>query len=121
MVMTQEVAMWNKVCKKTYAQKKETTKKRGIKKPIWRRRVTYDDSSWDTSLFCTRNNRSWYCHHLQMKEEAIQNLQQIEPKLTSLCTDTVTMVITSENVTSYAEVPKPDACCCKKKTYWYSA
>ena len=75
MAMAQEVAMWKKVYKQASTPKKEITKKRGIKKSICGRRITYDDSIWDTSVFCTRDTRSWYCHHLQMKEEAIQNFQ----------------------------------------------
>ena len=55
-------------------QEKEVRKKRGMKKSISGRKMPYDDSSWDTSLFCIRSIRYWYCHHLHMNEEAIQNL-----------------------------------------------
>ena len=59
------------------------TKNKGIKKSICGRRVSYGDSSWETSLFCTRGSRSWYCLYLQMKEGS-QNLQETEPKLLPL-------------------------------------
>ena len=55
-------------------QKKEVRKKRGMKQSISGRIIPYDDSSWDTSLFCITRIRHWYCHHLDMNEEAIQNL-----------------------------------------------
>ena len=55
-------------------QKKEVRKKRGMKQSIPGRIIPYDDSSWDTSLFCIRSIRHWYCHQLHMNEEAIQNL-----------------------------------------------
>ena len=55
-------------------QEKEVRKKRGMKKSISGRKIPYDDSSWDTSLFCIRRIRHWYCHNLHMNEEAIQNL-----------------------------------------------
>lgn len=64
--------------------KKKVTKNKGIKNSICGRRIGYGDSSWETSLFCTRGSRSWYCLHLQMKEEGSQNLQETEPKLLPL-------------------------------------
>ena len=63
MTTAQEVAMCQKVCKKPSAQKKEVTNKRGIKKSICGGRITCDDSSWNTGLFCTRGTRSSYCIH----------------------------------------------------------
>ena len=60
--------------KRLERQKKEVRKKRGMKQSISGRIIPYDDSSWDTSLFCITRIRHWYCHHLHMNEEAIQNL-----------------------------------------------
>ena len=54
-------------------KQKEVSIKRGIKKSICGRKIPYDHSSWDASLFCIRRIRRWYCHHLHMNEEAIQN------------------------------------------------
>ena len=67
MATAQEVEMWKKGLQKSLCTKKEVTKKRGIKESMCGRRITYDDSSWETSLFWTRGTRRWYCHHLQMK------------------------------------------------------
>ena len=39
-------------------RKNEIKEKRGLKKSICSRRIVYDDSSWDTSLFSTRGTRS---------------------------------------------------------------
>ena len=38
--------------------KKKVTKNKGIKNSICGRRIGYGDSSWETSLFCTRGSRS---------------------------------------------------------------
>ena len=45
-------------------RKKKVTNTRRMKKSICAKKIAYDDSSWDSSLFCTRGTRSLYCHHL---------------------------------------------------------
>ena len=65
MATAQEVALLKKIYKNASAQeqkkkkrKNEIKEKRGLKKSICSRRIVYDDSSWDTSLFSTRGTRS---------------------------------------------------------------
>ena len=45
----------------------------------------------------------------------------LNPDLYCLSTDTVTTVVTKAHVPSHAEYSVPEACCSRKKTYYYSA
>ena len=57
-------------------EKKAVRQKWGIEKSGCCWKILGDDSSWNSSLFCIRRIRSWYCHHLHMNEEAIQNSEK---------------------------------------------
>ena len=62
-----------KIKQTDWKMRKKGRQKRGIKKSGCGRKIPYENSSWDTSLFCIRRIRRWYCHDLHMNEEAIQN------------------------------------------------
>ena len=54
--LTTSITSANTACKNT---KEEVTEKRGINKLIGGR-TSDGDSSWDTSLFCSRGTTSWH-------------------------------------------------------------
>ena len=81
MATAQEVAMWKNVCKKPSAQKKKVTKREKSRNQFEAEKLLMMTQVGTLAYYVPEVLEVGIFYHLQMKEEAIQTLQQIETKL----------------------------------------